>query len=177
MKDTGVNTTVCRFSLYPMSDDYIEIILGSLDKTDTSAVFSKTDAVSTIYAGDSVSVSDAVRALFVNAYRPGVHMAIEGELGAELPDDVPIEAVFSLQEERPNGPLTEQIRFPVRGRYELFSAEPEGLALSSGELHGDVHRIFDFLERVYESAEPKTDGQHPVLRFTVNCNSPTEEEP
>ena len=28
----------CRFTLYPMSDKYIEIILGSLEKTNTSAV-------------------------------------------------------------------------------------------------------------------------------------------
>ncbi len=177
MKDTERYITACRFSLYPMTDSYIEIILGSLGKTDTSAVYSKTDAVRTIYAGNSVSVSDAVRALFVNAYRPGVHMAIEGEFGAELPDDVPAESVAGLRNDRPNESLTEQIHFPVRGRYELLSAEADGFAVSSGELHGDVHRIFDFLERVYESAEPQTEEQNRVLRFTVNCNSPTEEEP
>ena len=35
----------CRFTLYPMSDNYIEIILGSLEKTNTSAVWSETDAL------------------------------------------------------------------------------------------------------------------------------------
>ena len=41
----------CRFTLYPMSDKYIEIILGSLEKTNTSAVWSETDALSTVYRG------------------------------------------------------------------------------------------------------------------------------
>ena len=53
----------CRFTLYPMSDKYIEIILGSLEKTNTSAVWSETDALSTVYRGKLPYVADAVQAL------------------------------------------------------------------------------------------------------------------
>ena len=38
-----------RFSLSPMSDDFIEIILGALDKTDTSNLWTQTDNTSTVY--------------------------------------------------------------------------------------------------------------------------------
>ena len=60
----------CRFTLYPMSDKYIEIILGALEKTDTSAVWSETDALSTVYRGKLPYVADAVQALFLNATAP-----------------------------------------------------------------------------------------------------------
>ena len=75
----------CRFTLYPMSDKYIEIILGSLEKTNTSAVWSETDALSTVYRGKLPYVADAVQALFLNAYRPGVHMALEGQFSKGCP--------------------------------------------------------------------------------------------
>ncbi len=37
----------CRFTLYPMSDRFVELILGALEATDLSKVWSKTDEVST----------------------------------------------------------------------------------------------------------------------------------
>ena len=168
--------TACRFSLYPMTDNYIDIILRSLAMTDTGEIYAETDAVSTVYAGSFSAVADAVQGLFIHAFRPGVHMAIEGEFGAEIPPGIQERAPDSFREARPNVPLTERIRFPVRGRYSQYSEGPEGLCVSSGELHGDVHRIFGFLERVYDSAERPADGRQPVLHFTINCNSPTEED-
>ena len=56
----------CRFSLYPMTDKFVDIILGGLEKTDTSKVWKQTDKLSTCVRGKSTHVFDVVKGLFVN---------------------------------------------------------------------------------------------------------------
>ena len=46
--------TGTRFNLAPMSDNFIDIILGAIRKVDLSNVWAKTDHTSTIYRGGSV---------------------------------------------------------------------------------------------------------------------------
>ena len=57
-RGTSLPISGCRFSLYPMSDQFIDLILGSLEKTDTSAVWSESDALSTVYRGKIEYVAD-----------------------------------------------------------------------------------------------------------------------
>ena len=110
----------CRFTLYPMSDKYIEIILGALEKTDTSAVWSETDALSTVYRGKLPYVADAVQALFLNAYRPGVHMALEGQFSKGCPGDVSGDTVLNREGEAPNAEQVKDIHFPVHCKLALY---------------------------------------------------------
>ena len=126
-----------------MSDKYIEIILGSLEKTNTSAVWSETDALSTVYRGKLPYVADAVQALFLNAYRPGVHMALEGQFSKGCPGDVSGDSVLNREGEAPNAAL--------------------------------VQDVFTYLTHVCELMENAPAVHHYVLHFTMNCNSPTEE--
>lgn len=76
---TGASTPItgCRFTLAPMSDDYISIILGSISKIDTSMIYSLTDKTSTIYRGSTNHVIDCVKACFMHAYRSNIHMTSE----------------------------------------------------------------------------------------------------
>lgn len=62
-----------RFSLDPQTDDFANIILSALDEIDTSNVWSKTDATSTVYRGEKPAVFDAVKAAFIHSYREGIH--------------------------------------------------------------------------------------------------------
>ena len=68
-RGTSLDISGCRFSLYPMDSGFVSIILGALEKTDTSAVWKQSDALSTVYRGRLPYVADAVRGLFVNAWR------------------------------------------------------------------------------------------------------------
>lgn len=43
-----------RFSLYPMTDDFISVIKSALKKTDTSKVWTKTDHISTVLRGSCI---------------------------------------------------------------------------------------------------------------------------
>lgn len=170
----------CRFSLYPMTDNFIGIILGALEKTDTSAVYSFTDAISTVYRGSGESVLDAVSGLFVNAYTPNVHMAIEG--------------VFSNEEEtpsacggRPNRAATKERHFNVKCKLSLYGSErakeifakTEKFGLESRNISygvrfgGDVQNMFKFIERLCLALDEA--GEKFSLGFTMSVNSPTAE--
>ena len=77
--------TGCRFTLAPMSDRYIDIILGAIQKVDTSNVWANTEKHSTLYRGKRIHVLDAVKACFVHAYDPDVHMTMETTFPRAVP--------------------------------------------------------------------------------------------
>lgn len=173
-----------RFSLYPMTDNFIPVILGSLGKTDTSAVYSFTDAISTVYRGNIDSVLDGVSALFINAFTEGVHMAIEGQFCNEEE----VTQTAAKPGEVPNKTVTEGIHFPVKCKLNLYGAESaKGLyevlkarcALEKEEISygtrfaGDVQAVFDFISQLCKELD--TRGEKFTLHFTMNCNSPTAE--
>lgn len=54
-----------RFSLYPMTDDFISVIKSALKKTDTSKVWTKTDHISTVLRGSIDHVFDAAKAIYL----------------------------------------------------------------------------------------------------------------
>ncbi|MDR3280237.1 MAG: Ykof family thiamine-binding protein [Synergistaceae bacterium] len=182
----------CRFSLYPMDSNFISIILDALGKTDTSTVWSSSDVLSTVYRGKLSHVADAVRGLFVNAYRPGVHMALEGQFSKGCPGDVDGDSYLSQNGTPPNISSIKGIHFPVLCKIALYPlgcenyidsiahiyrmAEHDGLRPSTihyaTRLNGDVHSIFDYLEKA--CAYTQTAAAHYVLAFTLSVNSPTQ---
>lgn len=195
-RGTDLPIAGCRFTLYPMTDNFIQIILGSLEKTDTSAVWSETDALSTVYRGKLPYVADAVQALFLNAYRKGVHMALEGQFSKGCPGDVSGDSVLNREGEAPNAAAVADIHFPVHCKLALYPlgdpdyidriakvwymAQEAGLNPTTihyaTRIEGDVQAVFRYLYQVCDLMENDPGVHHYVLHFTMNCNSPTVEE-
>lgn len=195
-RGTELPISGCRFTLYPMTDGFIDIILGALGQTDTSAVWSETDALSTVYRGKLPYVADAVKALFINAYRPGVHMALEGQYSKGCPGDVSGDSVLSREGTAPNADRLAGKHFPVHCKLALYPlgaadyidniakvwymAQDRGLNPTTihyaTRIEGDVQEVFDYLEAVCMTMEKAENVHHYVLHFTMNCNSPTVEE-
>ncbi len=192
-RGTDLPIAGCRFSLYPMSDRYVDIILGALKETDTSAVWSQSDALSTVYRGRLPYVADAVKALFIHAWQDGVHMALEGQYSKGCPGDIDGDSKLGLEGDAPNAAAVRDRHFPVLCKFALYpmgtgdyiqhianvwrAAEARGLCPETihyaTRLSGDVHDIFDFLEEVCASMDGKV--SHYIVHFTINCNSPTAE--
>ena len=147
-RGTDLPISGCRFTLYPMCDNFIDIILGGLERVDTSAVWSETDALSTVYRGKLDYVMDAVSALFASAWTEGVHMAIEGD----YIDD--IARVWRMAEDRGLNPQT--IHYATR-------------------IEGSIRDVFAYLTDVCKLMEASESVHHYVLHFTINVNSPTVE--
>ncbi len=190
--------TGCRFSIAPMSDQFIEIILGAIGKVDTSNIWGQTDEFSTVYRGKREHVLDAVKACFVHSYRKGVHMTLNATLskgcpGATEKDAALTDAVWS-ENEPANEPLTRDIHFPAAAKIELYPmgtedylthienvvelAKEYGVFSRSAHyttiLKADIHKLFDFFSAAAEYCEQNTD--HYVLGFTLAVNFPEDEE-
>lgn len=183
----------CRFSLYPMDSDFVPIILGALEKTDTSAVWSASDALSTVYRGGLDNVVDAVAALLLNAWREDCHMVLEGQFSEGCPGDVTADLPKSLDPSCPNRESIGEIHFPVSCKLALYPmgtkdymplilqvkgmAEEHGLRLNhihyATRVDGDVQQVFSYLEAVCKLS--REHASHYALHFTISMNSPTEE--
>ena len=192
-RGTNLDISGCRFSLYPMTDNFVSVILGSLEKTDTSAVWSQSDALSTVYRGKLPYVADAVRALFINAWQPEVHMALEGQFSKGCPGDTDGDSLLDREGEAPNRAKIQDRHFPVLCKLALYPmgtgdyideiakvwrmAEEEGLNPKTihyaTRIEGDVQKVFDYLEEVCRLMEQSV--PHYILHFTLSVNSPTNE--
>lgn len=162
-------------------------------KTDTSGVWSQSDALSTVYRGKLAYVADAVRGLFVNAFRPGVHMALEGQFSKGCPGDCDGDSLLTREGPVPNLPLVGEKHFPVQAKIALYPMGipdyidkiagvwrmAEKARLNPVSIHyatrisGDVHEVFDYLEAVCRKMEAEV--PHYILCFTLSVNSPTQE--
>lgn len=176
----------CRFSLYPMSDNFISIILGSLEKTDTTHVYSFTDSISTVYQGAMDSVNDRVKAVFINAWQPDVHMAMECSFSNSLIcQNPPAENGLC-----PNILKIKDIHFPVKCKL-VLACDEKGQEVYSNlldraagrmllskisygmRLEGDIHEVFMFIEAL--CARLDFEGVEFILNATLSVNSPTAE--
>lgn len=193
-RGTKLDISGCRFSLYPMTDDFVLVILGALEKTDTSAVWSQSDALSTVCRGKLSYVADAVRGLFVHAWQPDVHMALEGQFSKGCPGDTDGDSLLGREDPLPNMPNIQDRHFPVLCKLALYPmgtadyideiakvwrmAEAAGLNPTTihyaTRISGDVHAVFDYLESVCRLMEQSV--PHYILHFTLSVNSPTNEE-
>ncbi|BEU88954.1 HMP/thiamine ABC transporter substrate-binding protein ThiU [Selenomonas sp. TAMA-11512] len=185
--------TGARFSLTPMSDDFINIILGAIKKVDLSNVWAKTDHTSTVYRGGSAEVFDALKACFLFSYRPGIHSALEATISKGCPGDVDDDTVLSFEGMRVNESAGQAVQFPVIGKFSVYpmgSGEymhlietlvnrgiDRGIVSGTGHyvtfLGGDVHDVFSYLEEVFHILDEEV--SHFVIQVTLLCNVPEGE--
>lgn len=185
--------TGCRFSLAPMTDDYVSIILDAVSKVDTSKVYDQMGKLSTLYRGKQNHVVDAVKACFVNAYRTGVHMVMEATFSKGCPGDTDAEAFLAEDDVLQNEELSRLIHFPAACKISLYPmgvsnymeyiasvvnhAVDIGIYAGSSHyvtiLEGDVHDLFDYFSYVNQYCGENL--SHYVLEATLSVNSPTRE--
>lgn len=184
--------TGCRFSLAPMSDDFISIILDAVKKTDVSNVWSDTDELSTIYRGKRIHVLDALKACFINAYRPGVHMTMEATISKGCPGDTLADSYMGKGNSLINESIIKDVHFPVSVKFALYPmgvpdymkyiAEVVNRSIDLGiydrtahyvtVLKGDVQDIFSFFDEASAYCEKAV--SHYIMEITFAVNIPEE---
>ncbi len=183
--------TGCRFTLAPMADNYIDIILGAVKKVDTSKVFSETDKTSTIYRGKREHVINAVEACFTQAYNPTVHMTCEMTFSKGCPGDSDADSYMAENNILAND--TNDINFDVISKISLYPlgsteymsgivdavnmAKDRDLYVKSAHyctiLAGNIHDIFKYYQDMLTHVD--TMYNHYVLQATISVNSPTKD--
>ena len=172
------NRVDCVFMLAPMSDRYIDLILGALAKLDTSRLTAKTGRLGTLYSGAPQDVANGFCGCFALAQDPAVHMTLEAMLtaaDASCECNPKTDADWTL----PHFTADSRCRiFPGKAEGNIPDVETEAKAagLYHGEdfgytvLKGDIAGLAAFYGKLSAALRPGDS-----LQVTLSVNSPTAE--
>lgn len=178
-----------RFSLYPMADDFVNVIKGALEQTDTSNVWMHTDDVSTVIRGKQIHVFNVAKAIALHAAKTGKHIALSGTFSAGCPGDTAGDVYLEKSEKIANTDATKQYvssqfaLYPMNnpGYMEIIYREVdrakeqgvfnESMHYASG-IHGDIHEVFAFYEEAFSNARSE-EHKHLVMTVSMSINSPS----
>lgn len=182
----------CQFSLHPMSDNFVDIILSTLSEVDTSKVWKETDDVSTCIRGKMIHVFDVAKAIFLYAANTGEHVAMNGTFSIGCPGDTEADAYMDETDIPLNEEKTKSILQIAGCKFSLYPMGHEDymdkiyeqINLSkhrnvtvtsthyATRLDGDVHDIFNALHESFELVQEKV--SHVTMTFSLSANSPTK---
>jgi energy-coupling factor transport system substrate-specific component len=185
--------TGARFSIYPMSDRFVDIILSALKEVDTSKVWLESDDVSTCVRGRSEHVFDVVKAIFLESAKNGDHVVLQATFSNGCPGDSAGDVYLSENLERLNEEKSRQIQQEVAAQFALY---PMGIptymnvimdAVKLGQeqgtftkgahyasrLDGEANTVFKTLEDAFLGAQ-ESDSTHIVMTVAMSANSPSK---
>lgn len=176
-----------RFTLNPMTDDFIPVIKGALSDTDTSNVWMHTDDVSTVIRGKENHVFNVAKALTLHAAKTGKHIALNGTFSIGCPGDTSGDVFLEKNDVLLNTDVTKQYVSSQFALYpmnnpdymsviyrEVERAKEHGvwndsMHYASG-IHGDIHDVFAFYEETFTHAHSE-EHRHLVMTVSMSINS------
>jgi len=177
------------FTLSPMSDDFVEVILGTLEKTNTSKVWMETDDVSTVVRGKSVHVFDVTKAICVYGAQTGKHVSFQARYSIGCPGNEETEAFLSMNDESEHTYTAEDEKLYAAAKFSLYpigAADFSETILNQIEkmktyvkvsrvptatkLEGSLTEMFNGLEEVFD-ATVDAGADHVVMVVSVSMNS------
>lgn len=184
----------CRFSIYPMADNFVEVILGALKEVDTSKVWMETDDVTTCIRGRSEHVFDVTKAIFIHAAKTGVHVVFNGTFSVGCPGDSEGDSYMSENDERLNEEASRNEQVEVATQFALYPmnnpdymqiiADQVAVAKDHGtftkgihyasRLDGDANDVFKTLEQAFVNASKTHEQSHVTMTAAISANSPSK---
>jgi len=181
------------FTLSPMSEDFVEVILVTLDKTNTSKVWMETDDVSTVVRGKSVHVFDVTKAICVYAAQTGKHVSFQARYSLGCPGNEETEAFLLMNDKSENRFTAEDEKLYAAAKFSLYpigAADFSETILNQIEkmktyvkvsrvptatkLEGSLTAMFNGLEEVFY-ATVDAGADHVVMVVSVSMNSPSHQ--
>jgi len=183
----------CSFSLYPMSDNYVDLILSALKNTDSSKVWMKTDKVSTIVRGRISHIFDVTQAAFLNISKTGTHIVFSATFSVGCPGDTEGHVYMAEDDVLMNRDIIDAVEQKVSAKFALYPMgggnymdpiyeQIEAMKNHDVEvnlthyetmLEGATQNIFGVLQSVMEAME-EAGSSHTVMTVTVSANSPSQ---
>ncbi|MDY0395546.1 YkoF family thiamine/hydroxymethylpyrimidine-binding protein [Virgibacillus halophilus] len=108
------------FSLHPMCNQFIDIILGTLEKVDSTKVWMRTDDVTTTIRGKAVHVFDVSKAIFIIAAQTGEHIAYQATYSIGCPGDAAGDVYLAEDDEPANLQAIQNIQQEVSAKFSLY---------------------------------------------------------
>ncbi|OMF83116.1 YkoF family thiamine/hydroxymethylpyrimidine-binding protein [Paenibacillus glucanolyticus] len=182
----------CRFSVFPMTDRFVEVIMDALKSANTGKVWIQTDDVSTCIRGRAEHVFDVTRAIFAYAAASGVHTVFNGTYSIGCPGDTEADVYMSEDSERLNREIGKNADIDTACQFALYPLGTDHYmdviykevhrAKEKGTFAGSVHyasRLDGFISKVFESLEDaflhaiQSDSSHLVMTAVVSAHSPS----
>lgn len=187
-----------RFSLYPMRDDFVPLILSAVKDLDRLGVEVEVDDVSTCLLGEEPNLFEALRVAFGRAACSGAHVVLNATFSAGCPGepegDVCVPRAYDGPSGGEEGWSGEAYRLPdqVSAQFALY---PLGVSSYMDTIYGEIERarqrgpvkvvgrhfctalygpgvdVFDLLRRAF--AETRPQATHSVMTVTLSANSPS----
>lgn len=179
-----------RFSLYPMTDRYVPVIMAAIEGLAGSGLEVETDEVSTFIKGDRNTVWSTLEDAFAKAARSREHVVMtalmsHGCPGEELCEIDPLTGSADAQRAHPGAgvrvscqwslyPLGEPGYMDVI--YKAIADTKDAGVFSRGRhfvshLDGDLDRVLETIRRAFDSACES--AAHVTAHITLSANSPT----
>jgi energy-coupling factor transport system substrate-specific component len=181
------------FSIYPMSDQFADLILSALKKTDTSKVWMKTDRVSTIVRGRIPHIFDVTQAAFLEVAKTGVHAVYSATFSVGCPGDTAGHVYMAEDDVTMNRERIDAVEQDVSAKFALYpmgggnymdpiyeqieAMKTHGVEVNLTHyetmLDGSAQNIFSGLQSVLQAMED-AGSPHTIMTVTIAANSPTE---
>lgn len=185
------NIAGASFTLSPMCDQFVDVILNALKEVDTSKVWMDTDDVTTTVRGKLPHIFDVTKAILLHASATGEHVSFQSTYSIGCPGDSAGDVFMAEDDQRMNHEETKDIKqfiaakfslYPLGGGnymdtiYEQIEAMKEHVDVTSAHystrLHGEVNAIFNGLEKVFQTTV-ENGSKHTVMTVSISANSPS----
>ncbi|WP_340106696.1 YkoF family thiamine/hydroxymethylpyrimidine-binding protein [Rhodohalobacter sp. 8-1] len=180
------------FSLYPMCDNFADLILTAIKKVDSSKVWMKTDRVSTIVRGRIPHIFDVTQAAFLEIAKTGEHVVYSATFSVGCPGDTEGHAYMDSDDVLMNQDLIKSVEQDLSAKFALYPMgggnymDPiyEQIEAMKGHgvdvelthyetmLDGPAQNIFKGLQSVLQAME-EAGSPHTVMTVTLSANSPS----
>jgi len=183
--------TGSSFSLYPMCDNFVDIILESIRATATSKVWVKTDDVTTTVRGKSIHVFDVTKAVLMHAAKTGEHVAFNATYSFGYPGDSGEDEYIAEDNDPINIKEIDNIKQSIAAKFSLYPLGDKNYMnvireqietmkgfVNASEFHystrldGDALQVFRGLENVFNSTV-NNGSSHTVMTVSISANSPS----
>lgn len=184
------NVVGARIAIYPMQDNFVDVILGAVKAADKTGLAVLTDDLGTTVQGNRDRVFSYVKEVFLRAAEAGGHVVANVLFSVGCPGDVPEDFDFNAEApkiELPNEdmrvacawslyPLGNEDYFQVivdEISRDIAAADVE---VSSPHyctrLDGTAKNVFDLLETSFEAVSKRI--RHTIIHATISKGSPSK---
>jgi uncharacterized protein YqgV (UPF0045/DUF77 family) len=180
-----------RFSLYPLREDFVPLILDAIDGLARFDIGVETDDLSTYLAGDESTLFEAVRASFGRVARSGAPLVLRATFSTEMPVEPTRDAYASHAGDEPGGGMESWLPERVNAQFALY---PLGADIDRDtartvierareahvrvverplctHLYGRGDDVFDILRSAFTTA--RAGAMRTVMTITVAANGPS----
>jgi len=184
-----------RFSLYPLREDFVPLILDAIDGLARFDIGVETDDLSTYLAGDESTLFEAVRASFGRVARSGAPLVLRATFSTESPVEPARGARASRAGDASSGGVERWLPERVNAQFALYllgadtdrdtarATLDRGIERARGanvrvverplctHLYGRGEDVFDVLRSAFTTA--CAEAMRTVMTITVAANGPS----